>query len=133
MPLRDIERAVLLDLSFDSVGELFLPYIAWCLVIKCIFSHFSDTTIIFLQHESEDINNNNNKIFPKFQLIQTEHFQVMHDVCFIASICNSLEKVSCGRDFLSHFKWFQPNSFRAVGFLEKNYKNRKMFKFWQYW
>ena len=40
---------------------------------------------IFLWHESKDINKKS--LFPKFQLIPTSRFQVMHDyVCFIAPI-----------------------------------------------
>ena len=45
----------------------------------------SDCNNIFLWHESKDINQKS--LFPKFQLILTLRFQVMHDnVCFIAPI-----------------------------------------------
>ena len=45
----------------------------------------TDSNNIFLWHESEDINKKN--LFPKFQLIPSSNFQVMHDnVCFIAPI-----------------------------------------------
>ena len=44
-----------------------------------------DSNNIFLWHESEDINKKS--LFPKFQLIPSSIFQVMHDyVCFIAPI-----------------------------------------------
>ena len=45
----------------------------------------TDSNNIFLWHESEDINKKS--FFPKFQLIPSSNFQVMHDyVCFIAPI-----------------------------------------------
>ena len=45
----------------------------------------TDSNSIFLWHESEDINKKS--LFPKFQLIPSSNFQVMHDyVCFIAPI-----------------------------------------------
>ena len=45
----------------------------------------TDSNNIFLRHESEDINKKS--LFPKFQLIPSSNFQVMHDyVCFIAPI-----------------------------------------------
>ena len=45
----------------------------------------TDSNNIFLWHESEDINKKS--LFPKFQLIPSSNFQVMHDnVCFIAPI-----------------------------------------------
>ena len=45
----------------------------------------TDSNSIFLWHESEDINKKS--LFPKFQLILSSNFQVMHDyVCFIAPI-----------------------------------------------
>ena len=51
---------------------------------------FSDSNIIFLWYESEDINKKS--LFSKFQLIPILHFQVMHAyVCFIAPIDYSVE------------------------------------------
>ena len=45
----------------------------------------TDSNNVFLWHESEDINKKS--LFPKFQLIPSSNFQVMHDyVCFIAPI-----------------------------------------------
>ena len=68
-------------------------------------------------------------LFPEFQLISILHFQVMPNyVCFIASIdyCAAYSLVyETFCENCSHFirKWFQPNSFGEVGFLEKSYKN----------
>ena len=51
---------------------------------------FSDSNNIFLWHESEDINWKS--LNPKFQLIPSLRFQVMHDyVCFIAPIDNCVK------------------------------------------
>ena len=67
-------------------------------------------------------------LFPKFKLIPILHFQVMHDyVCFIAPIdyCVELSLVAeTFRGNCSHFtlKWFQPNSFGEMCFLEESYK-----------
>ena len=45
----------------------------------------TDSNNIFLWHESEDINKKS--LFPKFQVIPSSNFQVMHDyVRFIAPI-----------------------------------------------
>ena len=77
---------------------------------------------IFLRHESEDINQKS--LFPKFQLIPILRFQDMHDyVCFIAPIDYFVEKSLVYETFCEncpHFllKWFQPNSFEEVCFLE---------------
>ena len=50
----------------------------------------TDSNNIFLWHESEDINKRS--LFPKFQLIPSSNFQVMHDyVCFIAPIDYSVK------------------------------------------
>ena len=56
-------------------------------------------------------------------------FQVMHDyICFIASIDYCVKYSLVYENFCencSHFilKWFQPNSFGEVCFLEESYKN----------
>ena len=79
-------------------------------------------------------------LFPKFQLIPILHFQVMHDyVYFIDPIDYCVEKVLCPRLFFencSHFilKWFQPNSFGEMCFLEEcttNIKKIHILKFWE--
>ena len=65
-------------LIFVSFYWFFLNYMS----IKGIVT---DSNNIFLWHESEDINKKS--LFPKFQLIPSSNFQVMHDyVCFIAPI-----------------------------------------------
>ena len=51
----------------------------------------------FLWHESE-AHVNKKSLFPKLQLIQILHFQVMDDyVCFILPQTTVLNKVSCPR------------------------------------
>ena len=63
-------------------GALWNLYIQTLAIVKGIFS---DSNIIFLWHESEDMNKKS--LNPKFQLIPILRFQVMHDyVCFIAPI-----------------------------------------------
>ena len=52
---------------------------------KTIKGIFSDSSNIFLWHESEDMKKTS--LFPKFQMIPILRFQVMHSyVCFIAPI-----------------------------------------------
>ena len=60
----------------------FTPIRALIIFLKGIFT---DSNIIFLWHESENVNEKS--LFPKFQLIPILHFQIMHDyVCFFAPI-----------------------------------------------
>ena len=62
-------------------------------------------------------------------MIPILRFQVMHDyVCFIAPIDYCVKKILVYENFCencSHFilKWFQPNSFAEVYFLEESYEN----------
>ena len=87
----------------------------------------SDSNNIFLWHESEDINKES--LFPTFQLGLISRFQVMHDMCVsLRPQTTVLNKVSCTRLSVkncSHFilKWFQPNSFGELCFLEESYGN----------
>ena len=64
------------------VAEISFPVQQLKILLKGIVT---DSNNIFLCHESEDINKKS--LFPKFQLIPSSNFQVMHDyVCFIAPI-----------------------------------------------
>ena len=86
----------------------------------------SDSNNIFLWHKSEDLNNNKNK--NKKTNIPILCFQVMHDyTCFIAPIDYCVELSLVDKTFCencSHFiwKWFQPNSFGEMCFLEESYE-----------
>ena len=65
---------------------------------------------------------------PKFQLIPILRFQVMHDyVCFTAPIDYCVKEILVYETFCEncyHFilKWFQPDSFGEVYFLEESYE-----------
>ena len=87
---------------------------------------FSDCNIIFLFHESEDINNKS--LFPKLQWIPILRLHVVHDyVVFHCSIDDSVKFIIVDDNLFkncSHFtlKWFQLNSIANMYFLEESYK-----------
>ena len=99
----------------------------------------SDSNNIFSWHESEDINKK--ILFPKFQLIQNLHFQVMHDyVWFIAFIDYCVEWSLVCETFLwklllFHTKmilvWFLWGSVLLRVELRKYAKKIKFWKFWE--
>ena len=72
-------------------------------------------------------------------MIPILRFQVMHDyVCFIAPIDYCVEKSLVHETFCkncSYFilKWFQPNSFGELYFLEKSYENMQKIQFLKFW
>ena len=97
---------------------------------------FSDSSNIFLWHESEDITNKqtNKKqttttkkpLFPQVQLIpilcELCCISLLHRLCVEFVVVDESLCVNC-----SHFtlKWFQLNSFREMCFLEENYQQMK--------
>ena len=72
-------------------------------------------------------------------MIPILRFQVMHGyVCFIAPIDYFVELSLVYETFCencSHFilKWFQPNSFGELCFLEDSYRNMQKFKYFNFW
>ena len=131
------QRTVLLGhmwyVRLKSVPAFSMP-LANCtaLQVKEVFSdHFMARIWRYKQKKSP---------FPKFQLIPILCFQVMHDyrcvfhcshrqLCWIKSLT---------QDFLWELlsiilKWFQPNSFGKVYFLEEGYEICKKFQLWTFW
>ena len=80
-----------------------------------------DYNYIFSRHKSKDIAKK--KLFPKFQLILTQHLQVMHDYvpwyCSLTTVLNKVSDTSLFADNSYNFirKWFLINLFGEVCFL----------------
>ena len=101
---------------------------------------FHDSNNIILWHDSKDINKKS--LLQKFELILILCLQVMHNyVWFITPIDCCVELIILDKTFCencSHFikKWFQPNSFAEICFLEERYKKmqnkKKKRKDWKF-
>ena len=115
-----------LDKSLSHFLEVIFS-VSFFEVFSLVKGIFIDSNNIFSCHESEDINKK--AYFQNFGWYQFQVFKLCMIMCVsLLPETTVLNKVSCTRIYVkncSHFiqKWFHPNSFGELSFLEESYGN----------